>query len=179
MKRLIFAISMAAAILLPGCGSDPAGPSGDGWSEVTVDGITLAWLPTDSTISVEVTGPTTGWVAVGFDPTTGMQDANIVIGCWSGTDAILRDDWGNTPSSHRADTLLGGTHDLLDISAKEASGATTIGFTIPLVTGDAFDKPLFIDSTYTVILAYAPDGVDDFSSQHEVFTTTSITLTLP
>ena len=179
MKRLAFALVIVAIIALQGCGSDPAGPAGDGWSEVTVDGITLSWLPTDSTISVEVTGPTTGWVAVGFDPTTGMQDANIVIGCVSDSVAILRDDWGNAPNSHRADTLLGGTDDLLDISAVEASGATTIGFTIPLVTGDDYDKPLYIDSTYTVILAYAPDGVDDFSIQHELFTTTSITLTLP
>lgn len=179
MKRFAFALAMVALVALPGCGSDPAGPAGDGWSEVTVDGITLSWLPTDSTLSVEVTGPTTGWVAVGFDPTTGMQDANIIIGCLSGTEAILRDDWGNSPSSHRADTLLGGTSDLLDTSAVEASGATTIAFTIPLVSGDDFDKPLYIGSTYNVILAYAPDGVDDFSIQHELFTTTSITLTLP
>jgi len=54
-----------------------------------------------------------------------------------------------------------------------------VEFTIPLVSGDDYDKPLSIDSTYTVILAYGPDGADDFSIQHELFTTTSITLTLP
>lgn len=180
--RIILAAALVSVLALTlSCGSSTSGPApDDGWSEVTVDGILLAWLPTDSTLSVQVTAPTTGWVAVGFDPDSiGMIHANILLGYWNEAGSVSRDDWGNATSSHRADTLLGGTDDIAAFAATEASGATTVEFTIPLVSGDAYDKPLSIDSTYAVILAYGPDGADDFSVQHELFTSTSITLTLP
>lgn len=178
--RIAFALTTALAFSA-GCGSSggPAGPGPTQWNEVTVEGITLAWLPDGTDLQVEVTAPTTGWVAVGFDPTTGMQDANIIIGYVVDPMIAIRDDWGNSPGSHRDDTQLGGTYDILAFDGRESQGSTTISFTIPLDSGDAYDKPLLMDSTYTVALAYSADGGDDFTAPHELFTTTTITISIP
>lgn len=180
MKNLCLALALGCLMAVIGCGSSPSEPSGPAqWNHTTVDGIALAWLPVDSNLQVEITAPSTGWVAIGFDPTTGMQDANIIIGFVADPMVSVRDDWGNSPSSHRADTTLGGTDDLLEYSGSESEGSTTISFTIPLDSGDPFDKPLAWDSTYTVALGYAADGGDDFSAPHEFFTTTTITISAP
>lgn len=171
--------SLAAVMLLTllaGCGSDSTGPSDPVWEETTVDGFTLGWLANDSTLEVEVTGPTTGWVAVGFDPSFQMQDANIIIGCRTDMLSLVRDDWGNSPTTHRADTTLGGSHDILAYQCAEAGGTTTLSFTIPMDSGDGFDKVLERGGSYTVILAGGPDGVDDFSTQHEFIAQTTIQL---
>ena len=47
---------------------------------VTVEGIELQWRTDDEYLYINVSAPTTGWVAVGFDPTNQMANANIIIG---------------------------------------------------------------------------------------------------
>lgn len=176
-KRLLM-LALPMLLFVPGCGDEPAGPSGEGWQEVTAEGITLAWLAEGDSLQVEVTAPTTGWVAAGFDPSVGMQDANVLIGYFDtdSSSAAIRDDWGNAPASHRSDLAMGGTQDVRSFDALEDAGSTTLSFTILLDTGDAYDKPLEQGSTYDVILAYGPDGADDFTTQHELATVTTITL---
>lgn len=178
MRKYLTALACIAVASMSGCGGDPAGPSGEGWQEATVDGITIAWLAEGDSLQAEVTAPTTGWVAAGFDPTLGMRDANILIGYFDADSsaAMIRDDWGTSPSSHESDILLGGTGDVISFDASEDAGSTTLAFTILLDTGDAYDKPLEPGSTYSVILAYGPDGADDFTTQHELATVTTITL---
>ncbi|NLP05935.1 DOMON domain-containing protein [Candidatus Fermentibacteria bacterium] len=178
MNRYLPTVACVAIAFMSGCGDDPAGPSGEGWQEVTVDGITLAWLAEGDSLQVELTAPTTGWVAAGFDPSVGMQDANILIGYFDAdsSSTAIRDDWGNAPASHRSDLLMGGTEDILSFEASESAGTTTLSFAILLDTGDAYDKPLEHGSSYDVILAYGPDGADDFTTQHELATVTTVTL---
>ncbi len=147
------------------------------WQEIEVSGFTLRWeTQAGGDLSVELTGPTTGWVAVGFDPSTMMLDANIIIGYVSGGDTFIRDDFGWQATSHRADTLMGGTHDVVIDGGSEAGGETQIRFTIPLDSGDQYDKPLVPGTTYPIILARGPAGADDFTTQHEFMTTAEITI---
>ncbi len=175
--KWIPAAVLVAVLPFAGCGSDASGPSGDPvWMEKTVDGFTLGWLAGDSILQMELTGPTTGWVAAGLDPSFMMQDADFIIGYVAGSTAFARDDWGNAPTSHRADTLMGGTDDILTLGGSEAAGATTIAFSIPMDSGDPYDKALERGASYTVILARGPDAADDFSTQHEFVTTTTIQL---
>jgi hypothetical protein len=103
-----------------------------------------------------------------------MLGANIIIGYVSSSTTYIRDDYGWQTFSHRADTLLGGTDDVVIDGGMEAGGETEIQFTIPLDSGDSYDKPLVPGSTYTVLLAHGADGVDDFSTQHEYATMTEI-----
>jgi hypothetical protein len=146
-----------------------------GWQEISVSGILLRWStqPGDM-LSVELTGPTTGWVGVGFDPDSIMLGANFILGYVVSSATTLRDDYGWQTFSHRADTLLGGTSDVTLDGGSESGGETTIMFTIPLDSGDQYDKPLVPGDTYTVLLAYGPNGADDFSTQHAFATTAEI-----
>ena len=40
----------------------------------------LYWTVNDSRIYVGMVGRTAGWIAIGFDPTTAMLDADIIFG---------------------------------------------------------------------------------------------------
>ena len=143
------------------------------WQEITVDGFTLRWATiVGNNLAVELSAPTTGWVSVGFDPTQQMLNANIIIGYVDGTTTVLRDDFGWQNTSHKADTVLGGTTDVTVDGGSETSGTTQIEFTIPLDSGDSYDRPLMIGSTYPVIFARGANGEDNFSSPH-VFTSSS------
>jgi hypothetical protein len=178
MRYLVPAITLAAVLLLSGCGNDSTGPSQnpEGWNEYTIDDVTLEWMVNDTTsvLHVRIDAPTTGWVSVGFDPTSFMTDANLIIGYVDGSSSESRDDWGTGQVTHEADTALGGTDDVTLVSGTETSTRTEMEFSIPLDSGDSYDKVLVEGTTYTVILAYGPDGADNFTTQHEYAVAISI-----
>ncbi len=174
--KCFIALLTAAMALLAGCGDDSTGPEQgeEGWQQVTSQGITLEWRDMGDSLEVVLSGGTTGWVGVGFDPDQQMSGANFLLGYVEGGAVEIRDDWGTGSFSHASDTLLGGTSDLTLDGGGEASGETTLEFTIPLSSGDEYDKPLVEGQTYTVILASGADGADDFVSPHQVATSVSI-----
>lgn len=162
----------AAAILLAltGCG-DSTGPEegAGGENTYTVDGFTFTWEQSpvsEDLLIISVTAPATGWVAVGFEPSTYMENSNLIIGYVDQDIPSVRDDFGTGPVTHDADVNLGGTSDVNVISGSETSGETTISFSLPYDSGDIYDKPLAEGNTYTFIFAYGADGSDDFTSSH-------------
>ncbi len=165
------AVLLSAAVMV-GCGGDD--DTVDGYQTKTVSGITLMWKTNDAedSLLVKVSATTVGWVAVGFDPTVGMQDANIIIGYVLNDTAYIRDDVGTGLHSHAPDTSLGGTNDVADIAGTETGGITEIGFTIPLDSGDLQDQVLVVGESYLVILAWGTD--DDFDTPHTVRVSTEI-----
>lgn len=45
-----------------------------------IDNFLMSWTWKESAIELTVSAPTTGWVSVGFDATSAMKDADIIIG---------------------------------------------------------------------------------------------------
>jgi hypothetical protein len=134
--------------------------------ELSVDDVSLS-LETDGTdLTIGITAPTTGWVAVGFDPSAAMKDANIIIGYVEGGEVFIRDDWGSGHTTHEPDTEMGGTDDVTVVSGSESDGVTSLTFTIPLDSGTPGDKAVAPGNTYDILLAYGPDGADDFEGYH-------------
>lgn len=147
------------------------------WQEINVEGFTLRWATVaGDNLAVELNAPTTGWVALGFDPTQAMMNGNIIIGFVESKGVVARDDWGTGLTAHASDISLGGSSDLTVDGGLESLGSTEIQFTIPLNSGDAYDKPLVIGTTYNIILAMGANGADNLDSPHVVATTASITI---
>lgn len=138
----------------------------EGFQSVTQSGVNFQWQVDGDSLNVQVSAKTTGWVAVGFDPSNMMQDANIIIGYVSDGEAFVRDDYGVGKVKHGADADNGGTDDVANVSGTEEDGVTTLRFTIPLDSGDSTDRPLTEGNKYKVIVAHGPDGKDDFGSYH-------------
>lgn len=122
---------------------------------------------------VTVTAPGTGWVAVGFDPSTRMKDANFLIGYVKDGVAYARDDFGVGSTSHQRDQEIGGKNDLLSFSGSETGGTTTLTFVIPRNSGDPKDTVLS-SGKHTVILGYS--NADNFTAMHRKVIKTTITL---
>jgi hypothetical protein len=120
----------------------------------------------DDNLHVQLTTESTGWVAVGFEPSRQMKDANIIIGYVADGEVVLRDDYGVANTRHDAGTNIGGEDNLSDVEGSEVDGVTTIRFTIPLDSGDEFDKVLSAGTTYKMIASRGPDGADNFWAYH-------------
>ena len=168
-------LTLFVVFSLSACEKDeaPANPiNTDGWDSVTVSNITFKWQFHGDTLEVELSAPASGWVAVGFGATKAMKDANIIIGYVSNGQTFIRDDFGVSSTSHKADTDLGGTNDIIEYSGTEANGTTTLKFKIPANSGDKYDVAITKGQSYKVILGYS--NSDDFTSFHAKVTSTTV-----
>ncbi len=147
-----------------------------GFHSQNVEGVTFKWKIINDSIRVHLIAPTTGWVAVGFKPTDEMLNANFIIGYVNNGVAYVRDDFGDTRRTHASDLSLGGSNDVHRVFGKETDGSTEIHFTIPLNSGDSFDKVLTPGNTIKIIFAHSPNNSDDFNAMHSFAEDVDITL---
>jgi hypothetical protein len=172
MSRIAL-VSLMSVAALSGCGngeaSEAAGasqaPGGDGGA-VMEDEFELEWSISGDSVTVTMSAPTTGWVAVGFHSEGAMKNAQIVIGYVDGSGPVVRDDFGTDYTTHRADTDLGGTADVAAVSGVESGGRTTLVFRMPLDSGDQKDRVLAAGQQCAAILAYGGDDDDSFTGYH-------------
>jgi hypothetical protein len=115
------------------------------------NGIKLSIVFKGDTAEITVGAPVTGWVAVGFDPSSMMKDANFLIGYVKNGAAVARDDFGVANTAHAEDAKIGGKNDLISFSGTEKDKYTTMTFVIPRDSGDSKDHPLSA-GPHTVIL---------------------------
>jgi hypothetical protein len=134
-------------------------------------GIRVDWQNDLTTLYVALVSPGTGWVAIGFDPTSRMQGANYILGAVADGVLSITDEFGASGVTHRTDAQT----NIIQAAGQEAGGATTLEFAIPLASGDAEDKPLVPGQLVTVLLAMS-SSQDSFSARHSARATITITL---
>jgi len=166
--------------LVLGCGSPALGEeplqTAEEGNTYTNEDVEFTWSTEGDLLEMSITAPTTGWVAVGFDPSTAMKDGDIIIGYIENGEIFLRDDFGDGYTSHSSDEDLGGSDDVIIISGEEVAGKTQISFSIPLGSDDEFDKFLESGETFKVMLAYGPDDADNYNGHHSWVETFEITI---
>ena len=119
-----------------------------------------------SEIEFTVTSPTTGWVGIGFNPSSRMKDADYVVGYVKDNTLYVQDSFGVKSTGIASDESIGGTDNVRGISGKEMNGMTTIVFALPLDSNDMYDKKFVLGQEYTVLLAYGKNDADNFTTGH-------------
>lgn len=177
MKYIITTLIMIASILA----LQAQQANDEPYSTTTAAGVTFNYriTPDLQNLDCQMIAQTTGWVGVGFSPTNGMQNANFVIGYHQNGNTFIRDDWGTSPSTHASDVSLGGTNNIISSLSSEIAGLTQINFTIPLNSGDNYDRVLVAGNSYTIILARGQNGTDNFTGSHSAAGSAQITLVQP
>ena len=80
---------------------------------IAVEDMRLLWRLREDSIDIKLAAPTTGWVAVGFNPETGetMKGANLIIGFVRAGKAEVVDHYGTMKDKHADDDKIGGQTD--------------------------------------------------------------------
>ena len=137
--------------------------------------MTFSWSVDSDQLSAKVSAPTTGWVAVGFNPSSKMKDANIIIGYVKKGKVTISDDFGIAATQHKSDTKVGGQNNVTVVGGSEEGNTTVIEFAIPLNSGDQKDGALDLNGDTVVILAYG-EGRDSFRVKHSFAETLTVNL---
>ncbi len=125
----------------------------------------FSWSVEAGSLRVQLTGKTTGWVGVGFNPEEMMKGANFILGYVKNGKVKVVDHFGHSDRNHKSDTKLGGQNDTSGVSGSEKKGVTEITFTIPLKTGDEYDTVIDPTGMTTVLLSMG-SGRDSIRSVH-------------
>jgi hypothetical protein len=126
-------------------------------------GFTVHWKNDDEILYMALTGEVTGWVAIGFEPTTGMKDADMILGLVS-NGAVSVEDMYSTGNfgPHPPDTELGGAYDILSAGGSESDGTTVIEFSRRMETGDEYDSAFTPGQTVRFIWGLANSDTPSF-----------------
>jgi hypothetical protein len=128
-------------------------------------GYEVSWSSDGQNVYLGIKAKTSGWVALGIQPGSKMNNADIIIGYVKDGKTVVQDHFSTGDfGPHRADTELGGKDDILESAGKEADGYTTIEFKRALNTGDKYDQPLS-KGVNEIIWSY---GSDDQPTQKHV-----------
>jgi len=125
------------------------------------------WGNDNEYLHMALEGETNGWLSIGFEPTSGMQDADMIFGWAKDGEATVLDLYSQGPTGpHPPDTQLGGTNDILEHGGKEENGRTVVEFKRRLDTRDKYDKAFTRGQTIRIIWAMA--DVDEFTTKHDI-----------
>jgi len=123
------------------------------------------WKNDAETLYMALEGRADGFVAIGFEPSQAMKDADMVMGWVKGGEATVLDLYSTgIYGPHPPDEDLGGTNDLLESGGAEFDGWTVIEFKRKMETGDEFDKPFKPGQTVDII--WSMSGADSLDIRH-------------
>lgn len=166
MKR-VFAIAILISIVAIGFsfGADDVVMTEDGFKRVEAIGMVFEWKVCGTDLEFRLSAPGLGWLSVGFDPSNRMAGANYILAYVADGVGYFEDAYGTRAVGLASDASLGGTSDATLIDSPESSEGTMVHMSIPLWSGDAYDRPLAAGETYKVQFGYH-DTVDDFVTRH-------------
>jgi len=124
----------------------------------------FSWVFKGENIEFTVTAPTTGWISLGFNPTSRMKDADYILAYVENGKVYISDEYGTGSTSHKSDVSLGGKESAKAISFVEQADKTTITFSLPVNSGDQYDTVFRPGEKCKVLGAYATSK--NLSSKH-------------
>jgi hypothetical protein len=132
--------------------------------EMSYGDFEVRWTSDEQNVYFGIKARTEGWVSIGLKPSSGMKDADIILGMVSEGQAVIYDYFSTGEfGPHLPDTELGGSYDIIEFGGSETGGITTIEFSRALVTGDSYDHDL-AEGTIQIIWAYG--SADETDQRH-------------
>lgn len=129
------------------------------------NGISLSVLIKGAEAEITVSAAVRGWVAVGFNPSNKMKDADMLIGYVKDGVAHARDDFGTGTGSHAADEKVGGKNSIISFNGTEKDKHTSMTFVVPVDSGDPKDSKLTPGKHVVILAASNSDSFTGFHSK--------------
>jgi len=144
------------------------------FTTMKADKFVFSYAVDGETLVAELSYPTAGWVAVGFNPTKMMKNGNFILATVVDGKPVLSDDYGVSEWSHKPDTEIGGKNNIINGNCTVKDGIMTVSFMIPLNSTDAKDVVLEKGKPIKVVLAAGKKP--DLKSIHSALSKITITL---
>lgn len=138
------------------------------------NGMLLSWEQKGSYWEFEMSAPSQGWMAIGFNEKEGLAGTNLIMGAIDKGKVKLSDRYIIRTGFHVDLAELQLVERLELIGGEEDEHGSRISFRIPINSQDYYHKNLQPASSFHLLLAYSQ--ADDFSHHSMMRTSVKITL---
>ena len=134
--------------------------------EVRKNGMTFRWAFEGDRLQCQLEAPAQGWLAVGFNPKSGLTETSLIMGAVHADGRTrIEDHWIIAPGFHRPVTELEQSSALADVKGWQNAKGSSVSFSLPLKAASKFHHDLTIGDSYHLLLAYSrSDDFDHHSS---------------
>jgi len=126
--------------------------------------MTFRWKHEGRRLKGEISAPTLGWLAVGFNDRATLKGTRFVIAAVDEAGKLRIDERIAIVPDHTTVAELGGLTGLGDLSGRREGTRTVIGFSLPHTTGDRFPVDLRPHATTHLMLAWSQSADFDHHS---------------
>lgn len=134
----------------------------------------VSWHYLGDRIHFTMSAPTAGWVTIGFNTSTSMTGAYLLMGRVRANKAEVLEHYTISPGNYKSFPELKTPSFIADVQGEQDSEKTTLKFSVPIKALNKYQKDLSKGLSYHLILAYSQE--DDF--QHHSIMRSSINITL-
>lgn len=134
----------------------------------------ISWHYENDRIFFEMSAPTNGWVTVGFNTTSKIKGASLLMGNIVKGKPSVVEHYTLNLGNYKTINSLGEESQVKDIIGNENFNRTILKFSLPIKAKSEYQKDLSEGKEYTMIIAYSQE--DDF--QHHSIMRTSVKITL-
>lgn len=166
MKQII--ISAIVILLFSKCYSQTK------MKTITKNGMTINWEFKDNRIYFEMSAPTDGWVAIGFNNSENTTGNYLIMGKVENGKETVEEHYTISPGNYQSFNKLKINTSVENIEGSETAKKTTIKFSLPIISSNKYAKDLKEKSDYILLIAYSQE--DDFQHHSIMRTSSKITL---
>ena len=134
----------------------------------------VSWNYQQDRIFFEISAPTDGWVAIGFNAGSDLTGAYLLMGRVVAGEVEVVEYVTLSPGDYRPITTMGEQSQVAGIRGMGNAMTTQLRFSIPIQTSHAFRKDLSEGAQFTMTMAFSRSK--DF--QHHSVMRTSVEVTL-
>jgi hypothetical protein len=162
MKRFI--ISVTVILFLSQCYGQSK------MKTITKNGMTVNWEFKDNRIYFEMTAPTDGWVAIGFNNIENITGNYLIMGKLEKDKVTVEEHYTISLGNYQSFNKLKINASVENVEGVETAKKTTIKFSLPIISNNKYAKDLNERSEYILLIAYSQE--DDFQ-HHSIMRTSS------
>ncbi len=141
---------------------------------ITENDMNVNWHFENDRVYFEMSAPTNGWVAIGFNTHTVIKDSYLLMGNLIDNQPNVVEHYTVSPGNYKPISDLGESSRVKDVSGRQNDHKTTLKFSLPTKALSKYQRDLFKGSYYVMIMAYSRE--DDF--QHHSMMRTSVKINL-
>lgn len=141
---------------------------------VSRNNMNVSWHFEDGRVFLEMEAPTQGWITIGFNTHSGIENAYLLMGNVVSGKANVVEHYTLSPGNYKSIASLGAIIQVSDVEGLQTSDKTILKFSLPVKANSKFQKELSEGKFYHLSLAYSRE--DNF--QHHSIMRTSVQVKL-
>ncbi|MBD79495.1 MAG: hypothetical protein CL840_11310 [Crocinitomicaceae bacterium] len=154
------------------CFTDPLQPLET--KTITKNQMIINWYHQKDRVFFELSAPTTGWLAIGFNQSSGLTRTYLIMGNVVKGETSVVEHYTESPGNYSPISSYGDKNRVDNVNGSEIEGKTSIKFSVPVRALYKYHKDLDKGLDYTMLIAYSRE--DDF--QHHSIMRSSVSIKL-